>query len=620
MAFVYSPPSPHGHFYYEASQLTAFGLYVALLLTQGRRRGYAWRSWLPLVAASTLALVLGCQLVFLPAGDWLNWLAGRAAVGQAVAAGPRSIVGGAVASLLVVLALRRIMGFRGWAVLDAFAGPLCWALAVQCVGCVLVGCCWGEVAAPGSWGLVYGPGTAPYAEQLAQGLLASGARHALPVVPTQLLHLLLCAGTGLVLHLLRRRAANWPGGSRYLLSMGLLCLGRFGVEFWRDPAGEPLLAAPLELAGYTLEGLQWLLLLAAVALLGGWAGLVRWAKPATAPALPSPTAGAPALVGLGLLAITAQLPPGTLRLPELLVVQALLLLVLLAEAQTRLRWPGLRLAGLPLGMLLALGLLGGTAQMPALPQQPPPEKSVTISGGVLGNYHEANEEILENNVGCSGKQPLQLQQRVRAGGAEVAFEKATATRTTTWGGGLWLGQQHLNIQTLPTRNYRFVRADTALNYLLSDVHVYREMHQDDGWMTTDLRLGVHMGNLGYYSYFDDGNSRHTAFLMPEVMLRLGKPETLYAQADFCYGAENTLGACTSRLALGSGLGQARGSRVLAGYAHSAHQPTPHLGFVSATVRLPAGTGLQALSLEPYFATDFGQHTIFSMKLGYRLAR
>ncbi|HET9503237.1 MAG TPA: prolipoprotein diacylglyceryl transferase family protein [Hymenobacter sp.] len=367
----------------------AFALYVGLLLAQGYRRGYAWRSWLPLVAAATLALVLGCQLVFLAPADWLAWLGGDVELARTVAGGPRSVVGGAAFSLGAVLALRRALGFRGWGVLDAFAGPLCWALAVQSVGCVLVGCCWGEPTATGTWGLLYGPGTPAYAAQLAQGLLGAGAPHALPVVPTQFYHLLLCAGTGLALHLLRRRAAGWPGGSRYLLAMGLLCLGRWGIEFWRDAAGEPLLAAPLALAGYALPGLglQWLLLLEAAALLGGWGWLVRRGQPLGADAL-VPAGRTPALVGLGLLAATARLAPGTLSLPETLLLQALLLAVLLAEARTALRALGRnlpRLAGLPLSLPLAGALLLATAQAPVPQQTNAPSKTITLSGGVLGN-------------------------------------------------------------------------------------------------------------------------------------------------------------------------------------------------------------------------------------------
>lgn len=629
MALLYSPPSPHGHFYYEVSQLAAFALYVSLLLAQGYRRGYAWRSWLPLVAAATLALVLGCQLVFLAPGDWLAWLGGDAELARAVAGGPRSVVGGAAFSLGAVLALRRALGFRGWGMLDAFAGPLCWALAVQSVGCVLAGCCWGEPTAAGTWGLMYGLGTPAYAAQLAQGLLPTGASHALPVVPTQLYHLLLCAGTGLLLHLLRRRAAGWPGGSRYLLATGLLCLGRWGIEFWRDAAGEPLWAAPLTLAGYSMPGLglQWVLLLEATALLGGWAWLVRRGRPLGADAM-MPAGSAPALVGLSLLAATAWLAPGTLNLPELLVLQALLLAVLLTEAHTWLLALGRnlpRLAGLPLGILLAVALVGSMAQAPAPQQNAPAQqpdalgKTITFSGGGLGNYHEAEENILENNGGCSGKQPLVLQQRVRAAGGEVAITTThSPTRSSTWGGGVWLGEQRVAIQTLPTSQYRFIARDTTIRYFMSDIHVYREEHFGQDWLSVGVRAGLHVGSLGYFSYFDDGNSQNTAFLMPELMLSLGNPRLLYGQADVCYGAENTLGAYTARAGLGSGLGQLNGSQLLVGYAHSPHYPSPNLAFVSASLRLPGTTGLSALSLEPYFATDLAKHNIFSLKASYRL--
>ena len=272
MSLTYAPPAGHETYFYYLSQLAAFALYGGLLLGQGYRRGYAWRQWVPLVAAATLALMLGSQLVFLAPERWLAWLLGDADVAAALGAGPRSVLGGATASLLVVLALRRPLGLRGGAVLDAFAGPLCWALAMQCVGCVLAGCCWGEVTAPGALALDYGPGSLPYLAQQARGLLPAGAARALPVVPTQLYHLLLCAGVGLLLHGLRRRAA-WPGGTRYWLTVGLLCLGRGVVEGWRDPLGEPLLGAPLDLSGGHLGRLQGLLLLAGAAQLGGAAWL-----------------------------------------------------------------------------------------------------------------------------------------------------------------------------------------------------------------------------------------------------------------------------------------------------------------------------------------------------------
>ncbi|HET9503236.1 MAG TPA: hypothetical protein VFO93_06825 [Hymenobacter sp.] len=214
-----------------------------------------------------------------------------------------------------------------------------------------------------------------------------------------------------------------------------------------------------------------------------------------------------------------------------------------------------------------------------------------------------------------------LQQRVRAAGGEVAVTTAySPTRSSTWGGGVWLGEQRVAIQTLPTSQYRFIARDTTISYFMSDIHLYREEHFGQEWLSFGVRAGLHMGSLGYFSYFDNGNARGTAFLMPELMLSLGNPRLLYGQADVCYGAENTLGAYTARAGLGSGLGQASGTTLLAGYAHSPHYPSPNLAFVSASLRLPSSTGLSALSLEPYFATDLARHNIFSLKASYRISK
>jgi prolipoprotein diacylglyceryltransferase len=603
-------------------------LYVALLLAQGQRRGYPWRQWLPLVATSTLALIVGCQLVALPPSDWLSWLWGnKATLLATVAAGPRSILGGATASLLAVVAVRRALGFRGWGVLDAFGAPLCWALAVQCVGCLLVGCCWGEPAASG-WGVAYGPGTLPYLMQQARGTLAAGTVHALPLVPVQGYALLLCVGAGLTLHAVRRRA-GWPQGSRYLLALGLLMLTRFIIDFWRDPASEPLVGQTLTLVGCTLLQVQWLMLVGAALALGSWVWLVRQPRAAPTPSVLA-TEGQPALLAIGLLVATTRLAPSALSAAETLILQALLLAVLLAEARAWLVPLGRqvpRLVGLPLGVWLGVALVGSTAQAPApqqsppLPEQDTPTKTIILSGGMLSNYHEAQEDILENNGGCSSSQPLLLQQRVRAAGGEIAVTTATSpTHSSTWGGGIWLGEQRVAIQTVPTSKYSFIPNDTTIRYFMSDIHLYKEAHFGHDWLSAGVRLGAHLGTLGYFSYFDSGNARSTAFLMPELMLSLGNPRLLYGQADFCYGAENTLGAYTTRFGLGSGLGQLHGSQLLAGYAHSPHYPSPNLAFVSASLRLPGGTGLGAVSLEPYFATDFAKHKLFSLKASYRLSK
>ena len=623
MALLY--PHGHGPDYYTPFYLLATLTNVLLLLWEGWRRGFPLRPWLALVAASSLALILGTKLITHPVGEWSAVLFSNTPTDSA-----RSILGGGLAAVLTVLALRRWLGL-GRAVLDALALPLCAALAVQCVGCVLTGCCFGEPAT-GIWGLTYAAGTPPWLAQVQAGLLPATAAQSLPVVPTQLLALLLCVAVGGVLLATHNR--RWPVGSWLLLQAGLLLLGRFGLAFWRDPAGEPVLSNWHAVLGGRWLGLQlWLLPLGLLAL-GVWAWRVRRNGPAPALASPEPALGErprrTLVVVLTMLALTAVLGRGALALPEVLVVRALLLAVLVVEASAALtarRAGAPRLLGLPLGLALAGAVFLTTAQTPA-PSRPPSDstgtrRTIILTGGVLGNHHEVEQDILYSNSGCSGSQRLALQQRVRAAGGEVAFETAKSSDyRSTWGVGVWVGEQRIAMQLRPelgtySGSRLITDRDTTMRRALLDLHIFREVHRDAGWLTRDLRFGLHVGDLGYFSYFDDGNSQEGTWLMPEAMIRLGKPAVLYGQADFCYGAENVLGAYTTRFGLGSGLGSSNGPSLLVGYAHSPHQPTASLGFVSALLRLPGRPGL---SLEPYYATDLGRHNSFSLKLNYRINR
>lgn len=609
----------HGHDYYTPFYLLATLTNVLLLLWEGWRRGFPLRPWLALVAASSLALILGTKLITHPVGEWTALLFDDAPTSTA-----RSILGGGLAAALTVLALRRWLGL-GWAVLDALALPLCGALVVQCVGCVLTGCCFGLPTA-GSWGLTYEAGSLPWVAQVQAGLLPATAAHSLAVVPTQLLALLLCAAVGGVLLATRNR--RWPVGSWLLLQTGLLLLGRFGQAFWRDPAGEPVAGTVHAVLGSPWLELQLALLPLGLLALAIWAWRVRRSSPATAavPAAPQPAVGLTRTLAvvLAMLVFTALLGHHALTLPEMLVVRALLLTVLVAEASAglaALHLSGPRLVGLPLSLLLAGLLLLTTAQAPApssLPDSTAPRRTTILSGGVLGNHHEADQDILYDNSGCSGKQRLALQQQVRAVGGEAAFETIQPWGdASTWGGGIWVGQQRIDAQPLPqvSGSNAITDHDTTFRKTLVDIHIYREIHRENGWLTSDVRLGLHIGSLGYFSYFGDGESRHSALLMPEIMVRVGKPSVLFGQADFCYGAENTMGAYATRLGLGSGLGISNGPRLLAGYAYSPHQPTSNMGFVSAQLRLP---GHSPLSLEPYYATDLSRHNAFSLRLNYRI--
>ncbi|HEX8327515.1 MAG TPA: prolipoprotein diacylglyceryl transferase family protein [Hymenobacter sp.] len=615
MTFPYSD----GHDFYTPFYLLATLTNVLLLLVEGWRRGFPLRPWLTLVAASSLALILGTKLITHGVAEWPALL-----LSDAPSSPARSILGGGLAATLTALALRRWLGLS-WRVLDALALPLCGALAVQCVGCVLTGCCFGQpTAAP--WGLTYAAHTLPWWSQVQAGMLPATAAHCLPVAPTQLMALLLCAAVGGVLLATRHR--RWPVGSWLLLQTGLLLLGRFGLSFWRDPAGEPVASTVHTVLGGSWTELQFGLLPLGLMALATWAWRVRRAGPAAAApktvAVNAPTRSV--AVVLVMLALTAVLGRHALTLPEVLVVRALLLAVLVAEARAAvatLQARGPRLVGLPLSVLLAGLVLLSTAQVPAALRVSAADstrirRTTIITGGVLGNHRETEQDILSDS-GCGGSQRLALQQQAGVVGGEVAVEKSGPVgRTGTWGGGVWVGQQRIDMLPLDPDGNTFITArDSTVRKRLADVHIYREVHRENGWLSTDVRLGLHIGSLGYYSYFGDGESKGSTPVMPELMVRIGKPSVLFAQADLGYGAENVMGGLTTRFGLGSGLGSANGSRLVAGYAISPNQVRPSLGFVSANLRLPGRTGF---SLEPYYATNFARNYNLSLKLNYRISR
>ncbi|GAA4363781.1 hypothetical protein GCM10023185_32790 [Hymenobacter saemangeumensis] len=147
-------PDPHGHGYYTTFYVLAVLTTLLLALYEGHRRRYPLRPWLVLLACWLLAFIVGTKLITIPAASWLPLLQGQPWPVDTA----RSVLGGAVSGGLAVLALRRWLGL-GWSVFDALALPQALGLAVQCVGCLLTGCCFGAVSPTG---LVGPAGGRPY--------------------------------------------------------------------------------------------------------------------------------------------------------------------------------------------------------------------------------------------------------------------------------------------------------------------------------------------------------------------------------------------------------------------------------------------------------------------------
>jgi phosphatidylglycerol:prolipoprotein diacylglycerol transferase len=152
---------------------------------------------------------------------------------------------GAVAVLIYSYIVR--LSFRR--LLDVFALPTLAGLTIHRVGCYLAGCCWGDVVsndhstsfAPQvqtlpflsglSNGVQFPPGSLPYEQHLAMGLIEPGALASLPVYPVQLYE-----GALLLVVLLALWGFPWrrfPNGVLAVLSVCIYAFMRFFIEYLR---------------------------------------------------------------------------------------------------------------------------------------------------------------------------------------------------------------------------------------------------------------------------------------------------------------------------------------------------------------------------------------------------
>ena len=272
----------HSHFS-PTDPVTLFGaLFVAAVLTQ-------W--WLARRSApsagiepSHIDLLLPLALVGgIAGGILLAMLPPRDVTLAGAAAGVDirlRLFGIVVSGALVLFVYSRITHLRFRTLLDVFAVPTLVAIGVHRVGCFFAGCCWGDLAIIDGgildlagtdvarqmqtlpwlagdwvrWAVSYGPGTWPYEQQLAVGLIGPDAAQSMPVHPVQLYEVAMLA---VAIFALRQvsPAGNRPGLLAAAATVAYAA-GRFLLEYLR--ADGALLAGNL-----TLVQLECLLLIAA---------------------------------------------------------------------------------------------------------------------------------------------------------------------------------------------------------------------------------------------------------------------------------------------------------------------------------------------------------------------
>lgn len=193
------------------------------------------------------------------------------------------------ASSVAVFIYSRIEKLSFRRLLDVFALPTIAGLMIHRIGCFLAGCCWGDIVSNEhstsfasqvqtlpflsglSSGVSYPPGSLPFEQHLALGLIEPNSLASLPVYPVQLYE-----GALLLVLLLALWRLPWQRFPKGLLVVVVVCayaVIRFFIEYLRADG-------PIVLGNMTVTQLQCLLLLLSGILLPGMFGITRGEQPA----------------------------------------------------------------------------------------------------------------------------------------------------------------------------------------------------------------------------------------------------------------------------------------------------------------------------------------------------
>jgi prolipoprotein diacylglyceryltransferase len=240
----------HTGIYYSVFYMLAFAAGFVLLMIEGRRRNFPTIPWMLVVATAFLSFIVGCRLITFSSGEWAYVLRMQ----KIPYTTARSVLGGLLLCIPGIWLAKKCLRLNA-ETMDAFAVVVPLGLFIQRFGCLLAGCCFGTPSGL-PWAIQYSSHSHAFAQQVNDGLLLTGADHALPVHPVQLYDGLCCLAIILVIFRFRRLVK--APGNLSLISVGLYAVVRFFLEFVRAGRGHAV-------GGHVILGLstvQWAILIA----------------------------------------------------------------------------------------------------------------------------------------------------------------------------------------------------------------------------------------------------------------------------------------------------------------------------------------------------------------------
>ena len=157
----------------------------AILLYYGHKHKYPTFRWLLIIVTGYIFFTIGTHVLAVNVENLKLFLIGD---GWQASSG-KSLIGGLLFAIPAMLLVKNLVGFKA-AIFEPYAFTLPIGIALQRVGCLAAGCCYGNES-DFPWAISYKYGHFLHYTQWRQGLV-SGSEQSIPLHPVQIYEGILC--------------------------------------------------------------------------------------------------------------------------------------------------------------------------------------------------------------------------------------------------------------------------------------------------------------------------------------------------------------------------------------------------------------------------------------------
>ncbi len=214
----------NSQYYYDLFYQISFLLVLVTYFIEGYKRKYPWSTWLLVIVTVRIFFIIGSKIGAINHNDLSYFFENL----QFPIMHHKNLLGALVFGFAGVGFAKILLKIK-YPIMDSFAIPALIGMAIQRIGCLMVGCCYGiETQLP--WGIRYGEHSPAFINQFINNKLDFDSNLSLSIHPVPIYFIISSIGIALFLILTRK---YWKRtGNLSLFGLLLFSASRFIIEFF----------------------------------------------------------------------------------------------------------------------------------------------------------------------------------------------------------------------------------------------------------------------------------------------------------------------------------------------------------------------------------------------------